>query len=153
MWGAAFPAFGREQGGGHLSPAKQGCKENGINRKGWALFKSLLHCVRYMKFRLKAMLVVNWRVEDQGPKQKLDGTTGESRRATPAVRTAGWLLKVGAGPGWSEFLFCGHFHGRLLVYIAVSKEFLFSFLVLFFFPWIIQWLSFEYNEKNTETCY
>lgn len=58
----------REQEGGHLSPAKQGCEEKGINREGWALFKSLLRCVRDLKFRLKAMLVVNWRVEDQGPK-------------------------------------------------------------------------------------
>lgn len=49
----------REQGGGHLSPAMQGCEEKGINREGWALLKSLLRCVRYMKFRLKAMLVVN----------------------------------------------------------------------------------------------
>lgn len=57
----------REQGVGHLSPAKQGCKEKSINREGWALFKSLLCSRRYLKFRLKAMLVVNWRVEDQGP--------------------------------------------------------------------------------------
>lgn len=58
----------REQGAGHLSPAKQGCEEKGINREGWALFKSLLLSVRYLKVGLKAMLVVNWRVEDQGPK-------------------------------------------------------------------------------------
>lgn len=56
----------REQEVGHLSPAKQGCEEKSINREGWALFMSLLCSRRYLKFRLKAMLVVNWRVEDQG---------------------------------------------------------------------------------------
>lgn len=57
----------RVQGVGHLSPAKQDCEEKNINREGWALFKSLLCSGRYLKFRLKAMLVVNCRVEDQGP--------------------------------------------------------------------------------------
>lgn len=91
----------REQGVGHLSLAKLGCEEESINREGWAFFKSLLCSERYLKFRLKAMLVVNCRVEDQGPMRKLDCTTGECRRAMPAVRTTGWLLQVGAGSGWS----------------------------------------------------
>lgn len=48
-----------------ISPQQSRALKN-INREGWALFKSSLCCVRYLKFRLKSVLVVNWRVEDQG---------------------------------------------------------------------------------------
>lgn len=86
--------------------------------------------MRYLKFGLKAMLVVNGRVEDQGPQRKLDCTTGEGRRAVLAVRTAGWLLELGAGQGWSRFLFVGIFMGGCYYTLLFLKNFFFLF---FFF--------------------
>lgn len=77
---------GGERRGGHHSPALAGREEKHINRSGWSLFKSLLCRVRYLKFSLKAMLVVNWRVEDQGPRQKLDCKIAEGLCSLPGLQ-------------------------------------------------------------------